>query len=91
MSHKQAELDQADEWRRPKTQKDTAHWCRGHVGREHLPMVVLSVGPYRQDCGMQQSYKTPGHMVWHCSHIVKCEDCGKVIEALPTDDCPAKP
>lgn len=90
MHHKQVSdiATESDEWRPQPHHKDTVHWCKGHVGRTHVPTIVRASGPYRAECGMKQSYKEPGHDVWHCSHVVKCEGCGKVLEALPTDDCP---
>lgn len=91
MKIKQLEPE-TDDWTAPRThRKDTGRWCKGHTGIEHEASVMLAVGPYRAGCGMRQSYKEPGHDVWHCDHIVRCSNCGKVLESLPSDDCPDRP
>lgn len=80
---------ETDEWRKPKGHhKDTAHWCRGHVGVEHEPTMVKTPGPLQLSCGMRPSYRDESEKVWHCTHQVKCVGCGKVLEALPAEDCP---
>lgn len=82
-----------DEWTtaHPHVHKDTAHWCKGRVGVRHEPTVVRSHAPLSRTCGVRESYREPAAKVWHCGHQVRCEGCGKVLEALPSDDCPDRP
>lgn len=91
MSMKSDITTETDEWRRPQHHKDTVHWCKGHIGIQHEPSISLAVGPLRTGCGMRESYKDPSVQVWHCDHLVRCSACGKVMESLPSDDCPERP
>lgn len=82
---------ESDEWRRHRgSHKDTSQWCRGHIGVVHEPTVVEYRGPLHLVCGMARSYRDASTEVWHCAHQVKCVECGKLLEALPADDCPER-
>lgn len=96
MNH--AEPLDSDEWKvNPKRKhKDTKHWCKGKVGREHVLETVESKWPYnRNKCGLYKDlYEwTIGNPYyenkWDCRHVIKCSVCGKHIkEFLSRADCP---
>lgn len=84
--------------RRPKVsrkRKDTARWCRGKVGREHVPQVrqaqwaswLWSKGKtcYRHE----NSTWLDREQHWVCYHELACESCGKILQHhLPYWSCP---
>ena len=60
--------------------KATKQWCRGKVGRAHVPQVVMGnwgivcQGDFRVDRATQT--RVAGDR-WLCFHIVACSVCGK--------------
>lgn len=90
--------DQGEQPRKPKSRKDRARWCGGHVGREHVLTIVEANAP-RSDgpCGWkgmwnrdEQAYG-PG---WRCVHEEICDTCGRRFRyywQLPAQLCPHWP
>ncbi len=69
--------------KRAPRRKNTKRWCRGKEGREHV--VVVARDSYFSDenrwkCGMVRSWKNRDEWVWRCFHILRCENCGKILE-----------
>lgn len=87
---------ESDEWRPKASQKrkDTKHWCKGKVGREHTPEVGLSKWPYNRNiCGTAADIYSwdngPFRNRWVCRHELVCTSCGKIIKhTLDRDECP---
>jgi len=89
-------------WNRPRHgrgQKDRRRWCRGKVGVEHKPTVVLDSWLGRT-CGLSkvgkwEQYRTYKSWViigteWRCHHIEQCINCGKKLRHLAGEECPIK-
>lgn len=90
----QKEPIRSDEWRRAPAKKNTKRWCRGKVGVEHTPEVVLNRWGYRPErcCAapdwMTQLWRSP----WRCFHQRRCTTCGKILDYfLDWKDCPELP
>ena len=78
----------------PTRKKNTARWCKGKEGREHVEEVrwahayafILSLH-LRRTC-----YEAgPGdwRKGWHCYHEVGCSVCGKILKTTcPKAQCP---
>lgn len=80
----QKRLDQDPE-RKPRAKKNTKRWCKGKVGREHVPEVVINPMWGNPNCG--ESSWWPGR--WSCHHMRACKNCGKRIQwALRVTECP---
>lgn len=65
-----------------RAKKDKKRWCKGHVGREHDPVIVKQEG-YWHD-------KPCSNDGWFgCHHTEKCENCGRRLRYfLDPKDCP---
>lgn len=87
----------APENRVTRPHKDTRHWCKGKVGREHTPAIEMPPNAYRQDCG----WITWNEVPWYsCHHVELCTTCGKHLRLsygwlrteprnLQPEECPA--
>lgn len=92
--------DVRDPAKKAPARKDTRAWCRGKVGIEHIPVIVVdhSVPHFdRTDlrCKWRAywDWKTEGAVVyWRCEHCEECINCGKVLRAtVASRECPAYP
>lgn len=90
---------ETDEHRKVHKKKDTKHWCKGKVGREHILVIEMSKWPYRAtECGWSHElypWQISSHVEayrknhWICYHEVQCGKCGKIMETwLSEDKCP---
>lgn len=76
-----------------RARKDTKRWCRGKVGVEHTPNVVLAAagwqrfGGWEKRCGWS-SWKPAG---WMCRHQEVCSECGRIMREAFGKDCPNYP
>lgn len=64
--------------------KDTRRWCKGVVGRAHVPMIVK-----HQRYGNAGWYTCASR--WSEAHEQVCSECGKILIRswdLPAADCP---
>jgi hypothetical protein len=61
--------------KRPPARKDTKHWCKGKVGREHTPAIELPANAWRRTCGWTRIFADEMH--WSCVHVELCTACGK--------------
>lgn len=77
--------------------KPTAKWCKGKIGREHEPELVLNHNwTSRTTCGWRDLMMWRGgervHWKWQysCYHSMQCKNCGKYTEwtLKNKDDCP---
>lgn len=79
---------------KPKSKKDTKKWCKGKVGREHVPELTKQSWANDRTCApperwMLQLMPTRN---WRCYHQWVCANCGKVLDRwLPARDCPDRP
>lgn len=75
-----------------KKKKNTKRWCKGKVGREHVPEITKSNYGYGMIC-KYPSWTIRGSgervKVYICWHQKSCKVCGKVLEwTLYKDECP---
>jgi hypothetical protein len=91
-----------DETRPTPGKKDKRRWCRGRVGREHLPVVQLEKGmaslrryaldPVRHRCRWTMWFvkglAITGKLHWSCSHQWECATCGKIVGPVQPNECP---
>jgi hypothetical protein len=85
-------VDAEEPGRPPSRRKSTKRWCRGKVGREHQPEMILDqrrLGGYWGLRCRPFGYDLPGVPNWHCMHIVVCTECGKILDHRP--ECPDMP
>lgn len=78
--------------------KSTKRWCKGKVGREHVPEVVEShVYGFLVHIGHGQHAKCHERDEmfkklnggWFCRHAERCATCGKILrDQLPREECP---
>lgn len=78
---------------RHRARKNTRHWCKGKVGREH---VVDQLRQHYGTCRVSQYFRHPygeqvGKVYWSCTHWWHCSVCGKRLDKLPTSECPDRP
>lgn len=71
--------------------KDTRRWCKGVVGREHVPETVLDHHEHGwhgdRECRWF-AFSSEGRL-WICRHVVQCSVCGKHLKtSLHKEDCP---
>jgi hypothetical protein len=71
--------------------KNTKRWCRGRVGREHIPVTAKNKFSLNRDCHYVETRYWNGNerRWWYCIHEIVCKNCGKVLE-WRVDDCPDK-
>lgn len=68
-------------------QKNTKRWCKGKVGREHKPALVL-----RSMWGHRTCDPTSTSRWFGCYHQEVCGYCGKVLRwSIPRKECPQHP
>lgn len=76
--------------------KSTAKWCKGKVGREHDPELVINHNFTWSGCRWNTSrfwsQKTWNEGPWRysCRHAYRCKGCGKYTEYVLKDvtQCP---
>lgn len=77
---------------KPPSRKNKKLWCRGKVGVEHTPEIVIpenfwGKGNPRFVCG-PSSWRVSG---WSCFHQFVCSGCGKHLSRQVTrDECEAE-
>jgi hypothetical protein len=75
--------------------KNTKKWCKGKVGKEHVPHITRSnygrlskcqPAPWRVVGRYGETMPIKRYICWHQR---SCQNCGKVIEYwLPAEECP---
>lgn len=73
--------------------KDTRRWCRGKVGVEHTPEIVMGQS-WGKACSRgghydRQTQTWNADVVWVCYHVQSCTGCGKHLETVV--ECPERP
>jgi hypothetical protein len=86
----------SDSWKKASKKKNTKRWCKGVVGREHVPQLRIdhywSVRFKR--CGLRKDlfYWTESYSngeQWFCFHNKTCTVCGKIfVHGLRKEECP---
>jgi hypothetical protein len=78
-----------------KKKKDTKKWCRGKVGREHVPHITKGNYGGTSNCKdapwfiKNKSGELKPFDRYICWHQRSCQNCGKVLEwYLPKEQCP---
>lgn len=75
--------------------KNTKRWCKGKVGREHVPVITRNKFSLNTECRMIVTKYWNGNERnwWHCHHEITCENCGKMLHfsAEKMGGCPDKP
>jgi hypothetical protein len=84
-----AEAPSGERMRPQRGRKNTRRWCRGKVGVEHNPAVVIPPNVYRQECRSYPHWRTGDPERWWCGHKLVCLVCGKVLKWAVL--CPEKP
>lgn len=88
----------ADKGAKPSAHKgkktSTSKWCKGKVGREHVPVLQTKGFWKMQECQLRGNYdkkqsKWVADVAWLCVHLYVCEKCGKHL-GHPVK-CPSKP
>lgn len=82
--------------RQTNKRKSTAKWCKGKVGVEHEPELVVNHNIVRLSCGWRMLYRWRGGARevwrWHysCIHSYRCTNCGKYTEYYlkNVEECP---
>lgn len=79
----------------PKTKKNTRKWCKGKVGIEHVPVIVLRDDQnrgYEQRCHVGKTWWHYNDRNWWCNHQRRCGVCTKILDYyLPSAECPDFP
>lgn len=77
--------------------KSTKRWCKGKVGREHVPEVVEYHGytflthlhPHHGKCHEREPMFSRLNDGWFCRHAQQCKNCGKITkQPLSREECP---
>jgi hypothetical protein len=77
--------------------KKTGRWCRGKVGVEHEPELVVNHNMQRMTCRWYSIYYSflrrdegPKDYRYTCKHSYRCTNCGKYTEVWlkNVEDCP---
>ena len=82
-----------DAWRKTPAKKDTHRWCRGKVGVEHQPEIVMMKWGYRPEAcqpAAEWARKLFGNE-WRCFHQTECSVCHKVMASVKPENCPDNP
>lgn len=83
--------------RQTNKRKSTAKWCKGKVGVEHQPELVINHNmTHLKPCSWRVLYRFRGgeREVWrwlyYCKHSYKCTNCGKYTEVWlkNKEECP---
>lgn len=77
-----------EESRPHRARKDRKRWCKGRVGREHTPELVVH---HAYTSTMMQCHKTNWTWSdrWLCRHAYRCTTCGKYTKTwLSREECP---
>lgn len=76
---------------RGKRRKNRRQWCRGRTDIPHQFHVVLDrreIG-WREKLGRPACYRLEwADHLWMCSHVERCEVCGKITRHGLDQDCP---
>jgi hypothetical protein len=76
-----------EEPRPQRARKDTRHWCKGKVGREHTPELVVHHAYTSILMRCHDSTWMPTR--WMCRHALRCTTCGKYTKTwLSREECP---
>ena len=78
-----------EEPRPQRARKDTKHWCKGKVGREHKPELIVhhAYSSIMMRCHELKWMTWSGQ--WSCRHAFKCTACGKYTKTwLTREECP---
>lgn len=75
--------------------KNTRRWCKGKVGREHVPQIEFD-HRYRTKCGPPPAWarRIIWTHDWWCHHIEVCVNCRKHLRdgwQLKNEECPDYP
>ena len=98
MIARRAAADDPEPAKRPPGRKNTRDWCKGKVGREHVPALELEppaltnwICQWRSDWRV----RLQGHAIgWHCCHREICQQCRKVLREpweIGRTGCPLYP
>lgn len=73
--------------------KNTRRWCRGKVGAEHTPAIVMGQS-WGRECMLTGSFDTRTRIYtpnsrWLCFHVQACTTCGKHLKDVVL--CPDAP
>lgn len=63
--------------KRPPAKKDTKHWCKGKVGREHTLAIEMPQNAWRRSCGWVTNVGSEPY--YGCMHVELCTTCGKQL------------
>jgi hypothetical protein len=82
--------------RQTNKRKKTGKWCRGKVGVEHTPEIVVNHSWTARSCSWYPLYfsfkrRDEGPRGWRyaCRHSLRCTSCGKYVETfLGVEQCP---
>lgn len=86
-----ADQSAEEEPRRRSAPKNTRKWCKGKVGREHIPSIIKKPTWGDDKCHYSnwKSARTGRFLgYWICNHREICERCGKVLKWRV--DCPER-
>jgi hypothetical protein len=95
---RRAAADDPQPPKRPPARKDTRSWCKGKVGREHIPVLELEPPALTNwACGWRADWRVRAReygIGWACYHREVCQRCRKVLREpreLARAECPAYP
>lgn len=71
----------------PRTKKDTRKWCKGKVGREHTPEVILTPQIVAMYAHWGKEIPNCKDERW-CNHQMICSTCNKVLKPFGREFCP---
>jgi hypothetical protein len=75
---------------KPPGKKDRAKWCRGKVGVEHTPEVMIPVNSWSRSFGRTCGPISWDPTRWACYHSLVCTTCGKHLSHRVTvEECRA--
>lgn len=91
--------DDVTESKLPPAHKDTKHWCRGKVGREHTLAIQMPDNAWSRGC--RWIYSIGDEPWYNCAHVELCTACGRIFRrnygwprgsqsrtALRSEECP---
>lgn len=84
--------------RQARGRKNTKRWCRGKVGVEHALVFGYRSWTLSFNRAGQPPCRPPSDWMqnrrvdeWICLHVLKCDECGKILRHLNDDECPDRP
>ena len=76
------DVEERERW--PAKRKNTKLWCKGKVGRKHVPVIEkrMPFGKADEPCGWFNPHWPPNlsKPIWRCFHITVCATCGKHLD-----------